>query len=578
MDDRLLRTLRDRFGVPGFRPGQRPIVEHLLAGGDALVVWPTGSGKSLLYQLPAQVQASPTLVLSPLIALMEDQVAALRARGIEASCLHSMLDRGERERRAAAFAAGRVPLLYVTPERFRSEPFLAAIAGTRVGLLAVDEAHCISSWGHDFRPEYGRVGKIRERLGMPPTIALTATATPAVMAEIRERLALRDPRIDHQGLARDNLFLTATEPVDEAAKWARIATLLRRIPGAGIVYGALIRDLHRLEDELLRGGQRLLVYHGDLSRDERRAMHRKFQAPGAQRVLATRAFGMGIDKPDLRFLLHHQLPGSLEELWQEIGRAGRDGQPSWCELLYSPDDLAIQMQFVRTANPDRRLFREVAQRLAEWGARGESFDRESLQRAIAGKGGPDGRIDTCLAWLTALGLLEGDLERGKARLVRPIAPDEEPEELGPEKQQRDLERLQKVVDYVRTKECRRAFFNRYFGIAAPATRCDACDNCVDREDWLARNLPAASHAADPPATAARATERDTALRDAAVRIEIARGDFVRIDGRWLGRVTRVTGRGRDAQVEVELAHDLTHRKYPARRHKIERLDPERRLG
>ncbi len=554
-----MRLLRDRFGLAEFRGGQRRVVDHLLAGGDALVVWPTGSGKSLLYQLPALALAAPVIVLSPLIALMEDQVAALRARGIAATCVHSGVERGERERRTAAFAAGRLRLLYVTPERFRSEPFRDALAGTKVGLLAVDEAHCISAWGHDFRPEYGRLAAIRQRLGAPPTLALTATAPPAVAAEIVARLGLRDALVDHQGLARANLFLAASEPADEAAKIARIAALLARIPGAGIVYGALIRDLHRLEDELARAGQRLLVYHGDLSRDERRAMHRRFQQPGAQRVLATRAFGMGIDKPDLRFLLHFQMRGSLEELWQEIGRAGRDGAPSYCELLYVPDDLAIQMQFVRAANPDRRLFREVAQRLAEWGARGESFDREAIERAIHGKSPPDGRVGTCLAWLAALGVLEGDLDRGRARLVRPLAPDEEPEELSAEKLKRDLERLSKVVDYVRTERCRRAVLHDYFGLPAPPAKCDACDRCVDRDAWLDAKLPRATAPAAPvPAVpAARAVQR---------------GDFVRIDGRWLGRVTRVSGKGRDAQVEVELATTLETRRYPARRHQIEVLD------
>ncbi|MBL8841486.1 MAG: ATP-dependent DNA helicase RecQ [Planctomycetes bacterium] len=573
MDAPLLPLLRDRFGLPAFRDGQEAVVRHLLAGGDALVAWPTGRGKSLCYQLPALLLPAPTLVLSPLIALMEDQVAALRARGIAATFINSTLERAERERRAAAFAAGRHPLLYVTPERFRDPTFLAAIDARRPGLLAVDEAHCISTWGHDFRPEYGRVGVLRERLGRPPTVALTATATPAVLAEIEQRLALRAPLLARAGLERDNLFLAATEPADEAAKWGRVAALLRRLPGAGIVYGALIRDLHRLEDELARGGERLLIYHGDLSREERQAMHRRFQQPGDARVLATRAFGMGIDKADLRFLLHHQLPGSIEELWQEIGRAGRDGAPSYCELLYSPDDLAIQMQFVRAANPDRRLFREVVQRLSEWSARGEAFDRESLRLAVTGKAAADGRVDTCVAWLVALGALEGDLDRGRARLVRALDPDDEPAELGADKLKRDLERLSKVVDYVRTKACRRLFLHDYFGLPAPAASCAACDVCVDREQWIAAQLPARPRAAAPRAAAPPAAAAASGAGPAAPPRELpARGDFVRVDGTWIGRVTRVSGRGRDALVEVELADTLATRRFPARKHRIEKLD------
>ncbi len=567
MDAPLLPLLRERFGLTAFRGSQERVVRHLLAGGDALVAWPTGSGKSLVYQLPALLLSAPTVVLSPLIALMEDQVAALRARGIAATFINSTLDRPERERRAAAFAAGRHPLLYVTPERFRDPTFLAAVAARPPGLLAVDEAHCISTWGHDFRPEYGRVGRLRALLGQPPTVALTATATPAVLAEIEQRLELRAPLIERSGLERENLFLAASEPADEVQKWLRVAQLLARIGGAGIVYGALIRDLHRLEDELARGGQRLLIYHGDLSREERRAMHRRFQAPGDARVLATRAFGMGIDKPDLRLLLHHQLPGSIEELWQEIGRAGRDGKPSYCELLYSSDDLAIQMQFVRAANPDRRLFREVVQRLSEWSARGEAFDRESLRLAVTGKSAADGRVDTCVAWLVALGALEGDLDRGRARLVRALDPDDEPAELGADKQKRDLERLAKVVEYVRTRACRRLYLHDYFGLPAPPAHCDACDVCVDRDEWIEANL------ARPVAATTSATAAAAPLDGAPpVRELPARGDFVRVDGQWIGRVVRVSGRGRDAQVEVELATTLETRRFPVRRHRIERLD------
>ncbi len=491
-DDRLLPILRERFGLAEFRGAQRRVIDHLLAGGDAIVVWPTGSGKSLVYQLPALVPAltsGPVLVLSPLIALMQDQVVALRARGIAATFVNSTVERAERDRRAAEFAAGRWRLLYVTPERFRSESFLAAIGartgpagfGPKVGLLAVDEAHCITTWGHDFRPEYGRVGRVRELLGRPPTVALTATATPATLEEIGRKLELRAPLVDHAGLARPNLFLSVTIVRDETEKWDLIAARLDRLRGAGIVYGALIRDLHRLEEFLRVRQARLLVYHGDLSREERRAVHDRFRDPAATpRVLATRAFGMGIDRPDLRFLLHHQVPGSIEELWQEVGRAGRDGLPSWCELFYCEQDLPIQMEFVRAANPDRRLYREVARRVQEFASRGESFDLEKLRQEVTGRGAADGRVETCLQWIAALraddGIAALGIDEGEAW---------EPDELGPEKERRDLARLQKVVDYVRSDRCRRRFLHDYFGVEPPEpTNCGACDVCVDREQWL----------------------------------------------------------------------------------------------
>jgi hypothetical protein len=222
------------------------------------------------------------------------------------------------------------------------------------------------------------------------------------------------------------------------------------------------------------------------------------------------------------------------------------------------DDLAIQLDFVRAANPDRRLFQAVASFLAERTARGEGFDRDSLAAAVVGRRGHDGRIDTCLAWLAAIGVIEGDVASGRARMLRPLDPSEIPEELGAEKLRRDLTRLQQVVEWVRSRECRRAPLARHFGQPAPGAPCGACDRCTDVEEWLDRELPRAV----PEATPASAP-------DGAIP---SRGDFVRIDGRWLGRVVRVSGRGRDALIEVESSADLTVRSYPLRRHRIERLE------
>ena len=306
VDRRLHDALREHFGFEVFRGVQREVCAHVVEGGDALVIMPTGEGKSLCYQLPALMQdAGVTIVVSPLIALMDDQVAALRKKGLPATCIHSMLERRERESRLGAALSGDVKLLYVTPERFRVEGFLERIDELDVRLFAVDEAHCVSHWGHDFRPDYRELGRVREALGSPPCIALTATATPEVQEDILRALRIEDAARFHTGIERPNLFLSAHEIHHSAEeKVERILAIIERVGGPGIVYTALIKDLLRLEGELQRRGYSPLVYHGRLSANERREQQAKFVASESDLILATNAFGMGVDKPDIRFIVH----------------------------------------------------------------------------------------------------------------------------------------------------------------------------------------------------------------------------------------------------------------------------------
>jgi ATP-dependent DNA helicase RecQ len=353
-------TLLPRFGLTNFRTGQREVIETVLAGQDCLCVMPTGGGKSLCYQLPALAQQGVTLVVSPLIALMKDQVDQLQARGLGATFINSTLDAAEQQVRLEAIAAGRYPLVYVVPERFRSPRFLEALRGTRLNLLAVDEAHCVSQWGHDFRPDYARLGRFRAMLGMPPTIALTATATAAVRQDIVEMLKLRSPRVFVTGFVRPNLRYEVQLPFGKGKKERLLAEFLGSSPGSGIIYASSRKRCEEVAEFIQETvGRSAVVYHAGMMSEDRRVAQDKFMQGQSEIVVATTAFGMGIDKPDVRFVVHYNLPGTLEGYYQEAGRAGRDGLPSRCLLLYSYSDRRIQEFFIESAYPARDVVEKV---------------------------------------------------------------------------------------------------------------------------------------------------------------------------------------------------------------------------
>ncbi|MET8555528.1 ATP-dependent DNA helicase RecQ [Streptomyces sp. NPDC004959] len=476
---RLSAAAREVFGWEELRPAQLAAMEAVMAGEDTIVVMPTGAGKSAVYQVPGLLLDGPVLVVSPLIALQRDQVSALgRSAGARASAVNSAQRARENAQTWERVREGALDFLFVSPEQLAKPDVLAMVGGAEPALMVVDEAHCVSSWGHDFRPDYLALGRVRERIGHPPLLALTASAAPPVRADILRHLHMPGAREIVAGFDRPEIHLEVVRHQDEEAKHRWVVERAAAEAKPGIVYAGTRKETERYAEELSALGFSGAAYHAGMTGAARSAVHDAFHAGELDVVVATSAFGMGIDKTDVRFVLHASVPGSLDAYYQELGRAGRDGRPARAILGYRPEDLGVQ-RYRASGHPDEAALAAFMDRVrAHTGPVPATVLREetglthsaltSLVHLLAEAGGllleeagiravPGARRDTCAREAVRLAEARTRLERSRVEMMR---------------------------GYAESEGCRRRVLLGYFGEDLPAGECAGCDNCEahERED------------------------------------------------------------------------------------------------